>query len=318
MRLSFAGTPHFAAVILDALLSAGHRVAAVYTQPDRPAGRGRRTRPGAVKTLALARGLEVLQPATFRDPAALATLRALECDVMVVAAYGLILPASALDVPTHGCINVHASLLPRWRGAAPVQRAILAGDRETGVCIMRMEEGLDTGPVLASRRTPIAAEDTAGTLLERLAHLGAEALLDVLPRLPAALADATPQDDAAACHAPRIDRAETRLAWAEPAAAVVRRIHAFSPAPGAWTDLPDAPPGARQRETRLRVLRAALEPGDVAAPPGRVLASGSGGFVVACGDGAVRLLEVQPAGGRPMDAASFLNSGRVHTGDTLR
>jgi methionyl-tRNA formyltransferase len=316
MRLVFAGTPDFAATVLEGLVAAGHDLCAVYCQPDRPAGRGRRSRPGPVAALAAERGLVLHQPRSLRDPVVTQALHELAPQAMVVAAYGLILPPAVLRAPRCGCINVHASLLPRWRGAAPIQRAILAGDAETGVCIMRMEEGLDTGAVLARRRTPIAPDDTAGSLHDRLAELGTQALLEVLQRLPDALAAAEAQDDALATYAPRIEKEETRVAWSEDAAAVVRRIHAFSPAPGAWTSLP---PRSRH-DPRLRLLRAACEASRPSAPatPGTVVEAASGRVVVACGSGAVRLLEVQPSGARAMSAAAFLNAGRLRAGDLLR
>jgi methionyl-tRNA formyltransferase len=315
MRLAFAGTPGFAATVLTGLLDAGHDLCAVYCQPDRPAGRGRRDRTGPVAALALEHDLPLHQPRSLKDPAAAQFLRGLAPEAMVVAAYGLILPAAVLQAPRYGCVNVHASLLPRWRGAAPIQRAILAGDRETGVCIMRMEEGLDTGAVLARRHTPIAPEDTSGSLHDRLATLGTQVLLEVLARLPEALAAAEVQDHALATYAARIDRAETQVNWHEDAGAVVRRIHAFSPAPGAWTSLP---PSAR-RDPRLRLLRArvASDPSATGAP-GSVVEAAHGRLVVACGSGAVRLLEVQPSGARAMPAAAFLNAGRLRAGDLLR
>lgn len=314
MNVLFAGTPDFAAVSLQGLLDAGQRVSAVLTQPDRPAGRGRKQRPGPVKRLALEHGIPVHQPASLRSADGEALVRALAPDVMVVAAYGLILPPGVLAVPRHGCINVHASLLPRWRGAAPIQRAILAGDRQSGVCIMRMEAGLDTGPVLATRRTPISPEDSAGDLHDRLAALGRDAALEVLAALARGEVRAVPQPSDGVTYAERIDKAEARVRWDQDARAVVRQIHAFNPAPGAWTTLP----GEAGNELRLRLLRARPAP-EVAqdAAPGQVLHAQGEALTIACSKDAVQLVQVQPAGGRAMSAAAFLNAGRLRAGDRL-
>jgi len=319
VNLVFAGTPPFAARILDAILGAGHRVSAVYTAPDRPAGRGLGPSPSAVKQLAVARGLELRQPHSLRGREQVRALATLAPQVMVVAAYGLLLPRAALDVPRHGCINVHASLLPRWRGAAPIQRAILAGDTRTGVSIMRMDEGLDTGPVLAERSCPIGACDTAGTLHDRLAALGAQALLDVLPRLARGEVRERAQDPARATYAARIDKAQARLDWQRPAAELDRRVRAFNPKPMAWTLLPPERTG-RGRQPRLRVLRARALDADAGAGavPGEVVRARGGELLVACAGGALALLEIQPAGRRAMSAADFLNARGLVAGDRLR
>ncbi len=230
MKLIFAGTPEFAAQALDAIIAAGHEVALVLTQPDRPSGRGLALRASPVKERALAAGIGVFQPPTLRDVAAQETIRAVGAEAMVVAAYGLILPQVVLDMPRFGCINIHASLLPRWRGAAPIQRALLAGDAETGVCIMQMEAGLDTGPVLSSGELSIADDDTAATLHDKLAALGAELIVDALARLPLA---PCPQPDAGVTYAAKIEKAEAPLDWRLPAIQLARQVRAFNPFPGA-------------------------------------------------------------------------------------
>jgi methionyl-tRNA formyltransferase len=295
LRLVFAGTPDFAAAHLQALLDwPGCEVIAVYSQPDRPAGRGKRLAASPVKQLAQARGLPVLQPQTLRDAAAQAELAALGADVMVVVAYGLILPQAVLDSPRLGCINVHASLLPRWRGAAPIQRAIEAGDDETGVTIMQMDAGLDTGPMLNIARCPIAPDETAASLHDKLAILGAPALLDTLAQLAAGTASPQPQDDSQSCYAPKIDKGEGAIDWHRPAPEIERAIRAFNPFPVCHGDLAG---------TRIKVWRAALVPGR--GEPGQLL--GGDGIRVACGDGALALLELQLPGGRPLPARDILN-----------
>jgi methionyl-tRNA formyltransferase (EC 2.1.2.9) len=302
MRLAFLGTPAFAVPALEALLAAGHEVAAVYTQPPRPADRGRITR-SAVHARAEALGLPVFTPARLRAPAVAEAFAALDLDVAVVAAYGLLLPEAMLSAPRQGCLNIHASLLPRWRGAAPVQRAILAGDLETGVSIMRMDRGLDTGPVLLKRKTPIDPRETAGALTERLARLGAEAMVEVLDRL--ALLVPEPQPAAGATYAPRIDKAEARIDWARPAACLDRLVRAMAPAPGAWFDW-------RGERVKLHCAEAdaAAAP---EAPPGTLLP----GAAVACASGVLRLETVQPAGGRAMSAADWLRGRGPRPGDRL-
>ncbi|MBI2308330.1 MAG: methionyl-tRNA formyltransferase [Rhodocyclales bacterium] len=292
MKLIFAGTPEFAAAALAALVDAGHEVALVLTQPDRPAGRGMALQASPVKQLALARGLPVFQPTTLKDPAAQETLAAVAAEAMVVAAYGLILPQAVLDLPRFGCLNIHASLLPRWRGAAPIQRALLAGDAETGVCIMQMEAGLDTGPVLLAEATPIAAADTAATLHDRLAAIGARLIVDALARLPL---PAKPQPAAGVTYAAKIDKAESAIDWTQPAAVIDRHIRAFNPFPGAHSTLAGVP---------VKVWRAVPTAG--AGAPGEVLAANREGIVVACGDGALCIVELQKAGGKRLPAAQFL------------
>lgn len=297
MRLAFMGTPDFAVPALRALVDAGHEIAAVYTQPPRPAGRGKRPRPSPVHAAGATMGLDVRTPATLRDPAAQADFAALGLEAAVVVAYGLILPRPILEAPKHGCINIHASLLPRWRGAAPIQRAIMNGDTETGISIMKMDEGLDTGPVIAARAVPIGRHDTAADLHDRLAGLGAEMIVEVLAD-PAGWR-LQPQDDAAATYAPKIDKAEARIDWALPAARIDRQIRALSPFPGAWTTLDGA---------RLKLLLS--EPAEGAGPPGEVIGPG---LVVACGEGAVRILKLQRAGRAAMGAEEFLRG----TGDLV-
>lgn len=287
------GTPQFAVPALEALAGA-HEVVCVYSQPPRPAGRGKAPRKGAVHSRAEALGLTVRTPASLREPAEAAGFAALGADVAVVAAYGQILPQPFLDAPRRGALNIHASLLPRWRGAAPVQRAIMAGDRETGVSIMRMEAGLDTGPVLLREAVPIDPEDTAGELLERLAGMGARLILAALAQIDSL--HPVPQPGEGVTHAARIDKAEAAIDWRRPAPEICRQIHALSPAPGAWTTIGDE---------RVRILRARIAAGG--GEPGRVL----GGFTIACGSGAVEVTLAQRPGRRPTPAAEILHGLRL-------
>ena len=313
MKLAFAGTPEFAALILDALiLRSEHSIEAVFARPDARAGRGRRVVESAVKQRAAAAGIEVFQPRTMRTPEAASTLDALDLDALIVAAYGLLLPPPILAAPRLGCINVHASLLPRWRGAAPVHHAILAGDRETGISIMQMDAGLDTGPVLAERSCPIGAQDTTGSLTLRLAELGAAILLDTLPELAAGTVELRPQDEARATVAPRIVKSRAAIDWARPAAEIERAIRAFDPWPVAHTFLgaEDAP--------AFRVWRAELAGGDPAQAPGTVLRSDEADLVVAASPGAVSITELQPPGGRRMSAAEFLRGRHLALGTRFR
>ena len=291
---------------LKALLAAGHRVPAVYTQPDRPAGRGRKLAASAVKQAALEAGIEVRQPPTLRTSEAAAELAALAPDLLVVVAYGLILPPAILAVPRLGALNVHGSLLPRWRGAAPIERALLAGDAETGVCIMQMDAGLDTGPVFVARREPIRPDDTAGSLRERLAALGAQALCEVIAGLERGTAVAIPQPAEGACYAAKIDKREAQLDWTQPAEVLERAVRAFNPAPLAWT---------LWRGQRLRVGGARVLHGKGA--PGQVLAAGAPGIEVACGAGSLLLTALQPEGGRMLSAREFLAGRRIEPGQAL-
>jgi methionyl-tRNA formyltransferase len=311
LRVVYAGTPEFAVPALDALVAAGHAVVAAYTQPDRPAGRGRSLAQSPVKRRALELGVPVLQPATLRTPDAAATLAAYAPDAMVVAAYGLILPQAILDVPRFGCINVHASLLPRWRGAAPIHRAILAGDAHTGVCIMRMEAGLDTGPVYASERLAIGARETAGELRDRLAALGGRLLVGVLAELEAGRAHAVAQPADGVTYAHKLDKREAAIDWSRSAVEIDRAVRAFVPWPIAETRLH----GQQLRVHAAEVLPAQDAPavraaaGDGVVPPGTVLRAGPDGIDVATGDGVLRLTRVQLAGRKAVSAREFLNAG---------
>jgi methionyl-tRNA formyltransferase len=302
VRIIFAGTPPFAAAALNALADAGHEIVLVLTQPDRPAGRGMKLTPSAVKQAALARGLPLYQPASLKSPEAQTRLRAADADVMVVAAYGLILPPVVLDLPRFGCLNIHASLLPRWRGAAPIQRAILAGDAETGITIMQMDAGLDTGAMLSKTVVPIHEDDTAASLHDVLAAAGATAIVAALEHYPALVPVA--QDDTQATYAAKLTKEEAQLDWGQPAAVLARAVRAYNPVPGAWTRLGGVP---------LKVWSAQACAGTGA--PGEVLRDEMGRLVVACGSGALALLEIQPAGSKRMTAAAFL-SGKPLTPGT--
>jgi len=306
LRLVFAGTPDFAVPALDALAAAGHEIAAVYTQPDRPAGRGRRLTASPVKQRALALGIPVEQPETLKSPEAQEHVAALAPEVMVVVAYGLLLPQAVLDIPVHGCLNIHASLLPRWRGAAPIQRAIAAGDEETGVSIMRMEAGLDTGPVLLERRVTIDAAETGGSLHDRLAVLGAQAIVEVLADLPSR--EAKPQDDARATYAHKLSKQEAALDWSKTALELARQVRAFDPWPVAFTLLDGE---------MLRVWSAEALPLAAKLPPGEIAAATVDGIDVATGKGLLRITRLQPPGKRPMNAAEFLNGHRLAAGQRL-
>ncbi|HJV93076.1 MAG TPA: methionyl-tRNA formyltransferase [Azonexus sp.] len=301
MRVIFAGTPEFAAQALKAIVEAGHEVALVLTQPDRPGGRGMALQPSAVKKLALEKGIEVFQPLSLKDAAAQQKLAALAAEVMVVAAYGLILPQAVLDLPRFGCLNIHASLLPRWRGAAPIQRALLAGDAETGVCIMQMEAGLDTGPVLLRGAFPITVEDTTASLHDRLAGLGAQLIVEALGKLPLA---ASAQPDAGVTYAHKIEKAEAIIDWRRSAAEIDRHIRAFNPFPGAQAllggqtvKLWQATPVAGSGET------------------GQILAVDRKSLVVACGEGALAISELQKAGGKRLPVQQFLAGNPLKAGD---
>jgi methionyl-tRNA formyltransferase len=300
LRLVFAGTPAFAVPCLQACRDSGAEVVAVYTQPDRPAGRGRRLEAGPVKRAALAAGLAVEQPDSLKDAAARERLRTHAPDLVVVVAYGLILPRAVLAIPPLGCWNVHASLLPRWRGAAPIQRAILAGDVETGVDLMRMEAGLDTGPVLLERRTPITREDTGGTLHDRLAVLGAEVLADALAcAMAGQTLPATPQHGQGVTYAHKIDKAEAALDFTHSAIELERKVRAFDPWPVAEASIA----GERLRVHAAHALDVAHQ-----SSPGAILAATREGLDVACGEGALRVTAVQRAGGRRIGIADYLNA----------
>jgi len=289
MRVIFMGTPDFSVGVLDALVDAGHEIACVYCQPPRPAGRGKADRPSPVQVRAEALGLPVRHPVSLRSEAAQDDFAALGADIAVVVAYGLILPQAVLDAPAQGCLNIHASLLPRWRGAAPIQRAIMAGDRETGVCIMQMEAGLDTGPVLLRRALTIGEAETAGELHDRLSALGAETVVEALGRLDTLVPE--PQPEAGVSYAAKIDKAEARIDWSRPAEEVARQINGLSPFPGAWCEIAGE---------RVKLLRAGAVDG--AGVPGAVLE----GLTVACGTGAVRILVAQRQGKKAMPAEDIL------------
>ena len=298
MKIIFAGTPDFAARALEALLAAGHQVVLVLTQPDRPAGRGMALQASAVKKVALAQGIPVFQPERLKDPATHEPIRAACVDgaaeLMVVAAYGLILPQAVLDLPRRGCINIHGSLLPRWRGAAPIHRAIEAGDAQTGITIMKMEAGLDTGPMLLAQAIDIDAQDTTGSLHDRLATLGGKLVVEALARFDQ-LAPVS-QPEAGVTYANKIDKAEARLDWNQPAAILARKIRAFDPFPGAVVMLAGEPVKAWCGEVVAASGR-----------PGQVVSVDPSGIVVACGDAALRLTELQKPGGRRVTSADFLN-----------
>jgi methionyl-tRNA formyltransferase len=300
LRLVFAGTPEFAVPCLEACRASGVEVAAVYTQPDRPAGRGRKLTPGPVKQAALAAGLAVEQPESLKSAEVQQALAAYRPDLLVVVAYGLILPRKVLAIPRLGCWNVHASLLPRWRGAAPIQRAILAGDSESGVDLMQMEAGLDTGPVLLQRRTPIAREDTGGSLHDRLSQLGAEVLAEGLRRtLAGEILTATPQPAEGVTYAHKLDKAEARLDFGQSAIELERQVRAFNPWPVAEGEIAGEP---------LRIWAAQAIELDHHATPGSVLAAGRDGIDLACGHGVLRVTALQRAGGKRIGAIDYLNA----------
>lgn len=306
-RILFAGTPSFAVPALSALIAADWPVVAVYTQPDRPAGRGRKTAIGPVKQTALDAGLPVLQPTSLKTPEALEQLRALSPDLMIVAAYGLILPAAVLEAPSLGCVNIHASLLPRWRGAAPIQRAIAAGDEHTGISLMGMELGLDTGPVYATQRTRIGPRETGGSLHDRLAAIGAKLLLDSLPALCERALHPEPQDPQLATYASKLEKQEATIDWQRPAVEIDRQIRAFNPWPIAQT---------RYHDEVVRIWEARPLDEDAAGPspaasPGTVLGSSADGIEVATGDGRLRIERLQAPGKRPVSAADFARARQV-------
>jgi methionyl-tRNA formyltransferase len=302
MRIIFAGTPEFAAAALSALRQAGHDIPLVMTQPDRPAGRGLHLVQSAVKRLAVAQGLDVVQPASLTNPEIASRLRTVDAAVMIVAAYGLIIPPEVLTIPRHGCINIHASLLPRWRGAAPIQRALLAGDEQTGISIMQMDAGLDTGPVLLQEPIPVTEHDTAGSLHDRLAALGARLVTRALeqPLTPC------PQDEARATYAKKINKSESRIDWSAPVSLIERQVRAFDPTPGASTS---------HHGLLLKVWRAV--PSTLTGAPGTVLDVDADGITIACGSGALRLTELQRAGGKRVPVSAFVAGYPIRPGERL-
>lgn len=305
MKVAFAGTPEFAAQALEAILAAGFDVPLVLTQPDRPAGRGQKLQASPVKRVALAHGIPLHQPEKLRDSATHEPLRECGADVLVVAAYGLILPQAVLDIPSMGCLNIHASLLPRWRGAAPIQRAIEAGDRETGITIMVMEAGLDTGPMLSREALPIAKRDNAARLHDKLAALGARMIVETLNKLP----ERSPvlQNEAEATYARKIEKAEARLDWTLSAETLGRCIRAFDPFPGALAMHGDIP-------VKLWAAETATDQGQ----PGEILSVTPSGILVACGSGALRLTELQKPGGKRLPVGDFLRGFTLHAGDRFQ
>jgi len=289
MRVIFMGTPDFSVPVLQALVDAGHEIAAVYCQPPRPAGRGKKDRPSPVQMRAEALGLAVRSPKSLRTPEAQAEFAAFQADIAVVVAYGLILPQAILDAPAQGCLNIHASLLPRWRGAAPIHRAIMAGDAQTGVCIMQMEAGLDTGPVLLRQATDIGAQETTGALHDRLSAMGADLIVTALAQLPDLMPQAQPEDGVT--YAEKISKSEARIDWTQDAQTLDRQIRGLSPFPGAWCEV-----GGE----RIKLLGSHVVAGE--GTPGQVL----GGFTIACGQGAVAVTHVQRAGKKAMGADEVL------------
>ncbi|SFR65673.1 methionyl-tRNA formyltransferase [Marinobacter daqiaonensis] len=311
MRIVFAGTPDFAAIALRALLKTGHEVVAVYTQPDRPAGRGRKQQFGPVKQAAVSAGIPVFQPQSLKGDEEQQQLGALNPDVMVVAAYGLILPPAVLTIPRLGCINIHASLLPRWRGAAPIHRAIEAGDAETGITIMQMDAGLDTGDMLLKHRTPIHDDDTGGSLHDRLADMGGAAIVEALAALDTRGLEAIPQDDRQATYAHKLSKDEARIDWQGDADAIARKVRAFNPWPGTDGELDGQ---------RVRIHEAVAVADSSDSEPGTVLSRQRSGIDIACGRGILRVTRVQLSGSRAMSVSDLINGGKplLMPGQVLR
>ncbi|WP_342631518.1 methionyl-tRNA formyltransferase [Marinobacter alkaliphilus] len=301
MRIVFAGTPDFAATALKALLEAGYNLVGVYSQPDRPAGRGRKLMPSPVKQVALDAGIPVFQPMSLKPEDAQQELASLKPDVMIVAAYGLILPKAVLDIPTHGCLNIHASLLPRWRGAAPIQRAIAAGDPETGITIMQMDEGLDTGDMLLKTSTPIHADDTGGSLHDRLADMGGKAIVEALVQLANSELAPEPQNDADANYAHKLSKEEGHIDWSRSAIEIERLIRAFNPWPGTFTDL---------GEQRIRLHQASALDQSSDKLPGTVISREREGVEVACGTGTLKVTSVQLPGSKAQSITDLINGGK--------
>lgn len=307
MRIAFAGTPEFSVAALDALHAAGHDVAGVFTQPDRPAGRGQKLTASPVAQRAEALGLKIFKPLKMTAEAQ-ADLRALDAELMVVVAYGLILPQATLDIPKHGCFNIHASLLPRWRGAAPIQRAILAGDNETGITIMRMEAGLDTGPMLLKESLPINGDTNAASLHDALAAMGAKLIVEAVDKLSRGELREEVQPAEGASYAKKISKEEARLDWTLPAEELALRVRGYNPMPVAWTELAGE---------RVRIFEARMEPGNADAAPGSVVAEQDDGIRVACGAGLLDILKIQRPGGKPLSAAEAIR-GRSLLGEMFK
>ncbi|MDR3494258.1 MAG: methionyl-tRNA formyltransferase [Ancalomicrobiaceae bacterium] len=307
LAIVFMGSPAFSVATLDAIAAAGHRVVAVYSQPPKPAGRGLELTPSPVQARAEALGLPVRTPRSLKGTPEQAEFAALAADVAVVVAYGLILPKPVLAAPRLGCLNLHGSILPRWRGAAPIERAVMAGDTETGIEVMQMEEGLDTGPVALSSRVTIGANDTAGELRERLQRIGAGLMVEALAKIEAGRLAFVTQSDAGATYARKIDKAETRIDWSLPAAEVHNRVRGLSPLPGAWCEMPLA-----KRLERVKIFRSELADGS--GPAGTVL---DDRLTVACGTGAIRLVELQKAGGKTLDTVAFQRGAAIAPGTRL-
>jgi len=305
MRLAFMGTPSFAVPALAALQQAGHDIVAVYTQPPRPAGRGQKEKPSPVQEFAAAQGLNVRTPRNFKEQQDHLAFKQLNSDVAVVVAYGLILPSAVLSAPRHGCINIHASLLPRWRGAAPIHAALLAGDKETGITIMMMDEGLDTGPMISQHKIIIAADETLGELHNRLAEVGAKAIVSALSTPESFCRQAVPQPQKGVTYARKITKDDARLVWSQPAESLERQVRAFAPAPGAFFEF---------RGERIKVLKAEVIPDTASTFPGTVLDDNLG---VACGGGGLRLLELQRAGRQTLLAREFLRGFTLPPGTNL-
>ncbi|MBK9663540.1 MAG: methionyl-tRNA formyltransferase [Nitrosomonas sp.] len=305
MKIIFAGTPLFAAIALDALIKAGHEINLVLTQPDRPAGRGMKTASSAVKLLAQQHKLPLLQPLTLKAADIQAHLQALHADVMIVAAYGLILPQAVLNIPRLGCLNIHASLLPRWRGAAPIQRAILAGDHETGITIMQMDAGLDTGAILLKHNIVIAQNDTTQSLHDKLGLLGAQSVVEALMLLQQEKLTPVAQDEALACYAAKIKKADAEIDWQQTAEQVDRVVRTFNPSPGAFTYFQD---------NLLKIWQVSVVNGRVG-QPGEIIAADRDGIIVACGSGLLRIEVMQKPGGKKLNAADYLSGNSMQPGE---